>query len=70
MTEEIGYQTTQVVLRSILDAGGNPIEAYRVFFNWGEGQKGYVDIPKDIASAESRDRMIRAEIERQSSLWE
>lgn len=63
------YQIIQVNEISMLDAAGNPTDAYRVYFTWGLGRKAHVTMPKDRATKEIRDALIVAEIEKQEVLW-
>ncbi len=63
------YHVEQVHEVTILDEARNPVAGYRVFFTWGIGRKGHVDIPKDRATKEVRDSLIEAEIIRQETLW-
>lgn len=63
------YQITQVNEFTMLDEAGNPIAGYRVYFAWGLGRRGHVDIPKDRATQEVRNQLIMTEIERQEDLW-
>ena len=63
------FQVLQVNEISILDAAGNPTDAYRVYFTWGPGRKAHIDMLKDAATKETRDALIEAEITRQEALW-
>jgi len=63
------YHIKQINEMTILDAAGNPVDGYRIYFTWGLGRKAHIDMPKAEATKEMRDTLILAEIERQEALW-
>ena len=66
---ENSYQVTNVQGVTILDEGEAPTAGYRIFFTWGAGRTGKIDMKRAAASRELRDSLILAEIARQEDLW-
>jgi hypothetical protein len=63
------YTITQINEMSVLDAAGNPVQGFRVWFDFGEGQTGHIDLPLKIASPERREAAIQTYIDRAVALW-
>ena len=66
---ENGYTVTQIDEMSVLDEARNPVQGVRVWFTFGEGQRGHVDIPMTLATVERRDAMIQTYIDKVNALW-
>lgn len=66
---ENSYTVTQIDEMSVLDEARNPVQGFRVWFTFGEGQRGHVDIPLALATPERRDAAIEAYIDRANALW-
>ena len=67
---ENDFQIVETEQGFVRNAAGNPVAGYKVWFTWGEGRKGMIEMPKERASRERRDALIEAEIARQDALWE
>lgn len=63
------YQIIDVQELTILDAAGNPVQAYRIYFTWGLGRKGHIEIVKTKVTSEEKERLITEEIDRQELLF-
>ena len=63
------YRVSQIDEMSVLDEANNPTPGQRIWFRFGEGQRGHVDIPNRLLTAERRDAMIQAYIDMIMALW-
>lgn len=66
---ENDFQVIEVQEGFIRDAAGNPVPGFKVYFTWGDGHKGMVEMQKGRASRERRDLLIEEEIAQQDALW-
>lgn len=66
---ENGYRVTQIDGMSVLDEARNPVPGQRIWFRFGEEQRGHVDIPDHLLSPERKEAMIQAYIDRVMALW-
>jgi hypothetical protein len=66
---ENGYQILQIDALSVLDAAKNPEPGQRIWFAFGEGQRGHVDIPDRLLTPQRKDAMIQAYVDKVMALW-
>lgn len=66
---ENGYRVLQIDEMSVLDAARNPVPGQRIWFSFGDGQRGHVDIPNHLLTPERKEAMIQAYIDRVMALW-
>ncbi len=66
---ENDYNVTQIDETSVLDAAKNPVQGVRIWFAFGDGQSGHVDVPLAVLTPERRESMIQAYIDRIMAIW-
>lgn len=63
------YQVAQIDELSVLNVAGNPVPGVRIWFKFGVGQTGHVDIPNSVLTRERKEAAIQARIDAIMALW-
>lgn len=63
------YTVVQIDEMHVLDAAKNPVPGQRIWFDFGEGQRGHVDIPNNVLTPKRKEAAIQSYIDKVMALW-